>query len=55
MADYKARLVENQFSGPFPEHRRQEVLCRLVGSFNAYNLTATYAAAVQLGKAKWKC
>ena len=29
-----------------------EVLCRLVGSFNAYNLTAAYATAVLLGENK---
>ena len=52
MADYKARLVENQFSGLLLNIDGQEVLCRLVGSFNAYNLTATYAAAVQLGESK---
>ncbi|MFM9028543.1 MAG: UDP-N-acetylmuramoyl-L-alanyl-D-glutamate--2,6-diaminopimelate ligase [Bacteroidota bacterium] len=49
MADYKCRLIENQFSGLLLSMDGQEVLCRLVGSFNAYNLTAVYATAVLLG------
>lgn len=49
MADFKCRLVENQFSGLLLNMDGQELLCRLVGSFNAYNLTAVYATAILLG------
>jgi UDP-N-acetylmuramoyl-L-alanyl-D-glutamate--2,6-diaminopimelate ligase len=52
MADFKCRVIENQFSGLLMNIDGQEVLCRLVGSFNAYNLTAAYATAVMLGQDK---
>lgn len=52
MADYRCRLIENDFSGLLLNVDGTEVLCRLVGSFNAYNLTATYATAVLLGENK---
>jgi len=51
-SDYKCKVLENQFSGLLMNIDGVEVLCRLVGSFNAYNLTAVYAAAVLLGKSK---
>ena len=52
MADYKCRVIENDFSGLLLNLDGQEVLCRLVGSFNGYNLTAVYATAVLLGREK---
>jgi UDP-N-acetylmuramoyl-L-alanyl-D-glutamate--2,6-diaminopimelate ligase len=52
MADFKCRLIENQFSGLMLNLDGQDVLCRLVGSFNAYNLTAAYAVAVLLEQDK---
>ena len=52
MADYKCRLIENQFSGLLLHLDGHDVLCRLVGSFNAYNLTAAYAVALLLGQEK---
>jgi UDP-N-acetylmuramoyl-L-alanyl-D-glutamate--2,6-diaminopimelate ligase len=52
MADYKCRLIENQFTGLHLNLDGHEIICRLVGSFNAYNLTATYATAVLLGREK---
>lgn len=52
MADYKCKLMENQFSGLLLNLDGHEVLCRLVGSFNAYNLTAVYAAAILLDQSK---
>lgn len=54
MADFKCRLVENQFSGLLLNIDGMDVLCRLVGSFNAYNLTAAYATAVLLGEDKMR-
>ena len=52
MADYKCRLVENSFEGLQLNIDGQDVWTRLVGSFNAYNLLAVYAAAVELGEDK---
>jgi UDP-N-acetylmuramoyl-L-alanyl-D-glutamate--2,6-diaminopimelate ligase len=52
MSDFKCRLIENHFNGLLLNFDGQEVLCRLVGSFNAYNLTAAYATAMLLGENK---
>jgi len=49
-ADYKTKIVERQFDGMLLHINGQEVWSRLIGDFNAYNLTAVYAAAVELGK-----
>jgi len=49
MADYRARLLENTFEGLLLEIDGQEVWCRLMGSFNAYNLLAAYAVAREAG------
>jgi UDP-N-acetylmuramoyl-L-alanyl-D-glutamate--2,6-diaminopimelate ligase len=54
MTDYKCRLIENSFTGLILNIDGQEVHCRLVGSFNAYNLTAAYAASILLGEEKMK-
>ncbi|MEO8086888.1 MAG: UDP-N-acetylmuramoyl-L-alanyl-D-glutamate--2,6-diaminopimelate ligase [Bacteroidota bacterium] len=52
MSDYKCRLIENHFEGLIMNIDGHEVICRLVGSFNAYNLTAAYSIAVLLGENK---
>lgn len=52
MAEFKCRLIENHFSGLLLNLDGQDVLCRLVGSFNAYNLTAAYATALLLNEDK---
>ena len=49
MADYKARILENTFEGLQLEIDQRETWFRVLGSFNAYNLLAAYAAAVELG------
>lgn len=54
MTDYKCRLIENSFTGLLLNIDGQEVHCRLVGSFNAYNLTSAYATAILLGEEKLK-
>lgn len=51
-ADFKCRLIEDSFSGLHLEMDGIEVYMRLVGRFNAYNLTAVYATAVLLGMDK---
>ncbi|GAB1307787.1 UDP-N-acetylmuramoyl-L-alanyl-D-glutamate--2,6-diaminopimelate ligase [Urechidicola sp. KH5] len=52
MADYKVRILENQFSGLLLNMNGSEVWVKLIGSFNAYNLLAIYAVAEQLGMDK---
>ena len=52
MADYTARIVENQFDGLVLNIDNQEVYTKLVGAFNAYNLLAVYAVADLLGMDK---
>ncbi len=54
MADYRGKLIENDFSGLLLNIDGHEVFCRLVGSFNAYNLVAVYATAVLLNENKEK-
>ncbi len=54
MSDYKCKLIENHFSGLILILDGHEVHCKLVGSFNAYNLTAAYATAVLLGEEKMR-
>ena len=48
-ADYKAIILENQLTGLQLKINEQEVWTRLIGTFNAYNLLAIYAVAVELG------
>ncbi len=47
-ADFKAKIIENQFSGLLLNIDNAEVWFKMVGSFNAYNLLAVYATAVLL-------
>ncbi len=54
MSDYKCKLIENHFSGLILNLDGHEVHCKLVGSFNAYNLAAAYATAVLLEEEKMK-
>lgn len=48
-ADYKAQILENQFSGLLLKINNQELWVKLIGNFNAYNLLAIYATADLLG------
>lgn len=47
-ADFKAKIIENHFSGLLLNIDGQEVWFKLVGSFNASNLLAVYATATLL-------
>ncbi len=49
MADFKAKILENQFSGLFLNINSNEVWTKLIGSFNAYNLLAVYGVSQLLG------
>lgn len=48
-ADYKAQILENQFTGLLLKINNHEVWTKLIGSFNAYNLLAIYATTIELG------
>ena len=48
-ADYKAQILENQFSGLLLKLNDNELWSKLIGNFNAYNLLAIYATAELLG------
>ncbi|TRZ82052.1 MAG: UDP-N-acetylmuramoyl-L-alanyl-D-glutamate--2,6-diaminopimelate ligase [Sediminibacterium sp.] len=49
-ANYKGKILENQLSGLVMLVNDIEVHCRLIGTFNAYNLLAVYGIAIQLGE-----
>jgi UDP-N-acetylmuramoyl-L-alanyl-D-glutamate--2,6-diaminopimelate ligase len=54
MADYRAKILENQFEGLLLQIDNEEVWFKMVGTFNAYNLLAVYAAAMLLDQDKAK-
>ena len=49
MADFKVRILENQFSGLLLSINNNEVWTKLIGSFNAYNLVAVFGVSQILG------
>ncbi|MEX2349651.1 MAG: UDP-N-acetylmuramoyl-L-alanyl-D-glutamate--2,6-diaminopimelate ligase [Flavobacteriaceae bacterium] len=44
-ADFKAQVLENQFSGLLLKINNNELWSKLIGNFNAYNLLAIYGVA----------
>ena len=52
MADFKARILENQFEGLLLQIDGEQVWFKMVGTFNAYNLLAVYATAMLLEQDK---
>ncbi|MBY0476680.1 MAG: UDP-N-acetylmuramoyl-L-alanyl-D-glutamate--2,6-diaminopimelate ligase [Chitinophagaceae bacterium] len=54
IADYKAKILENNLTGLQMMVNNEEVHFRLIGEFNAYNLLAVFGAAVSLGEDKHK-
>jgi UDP-N-acetylmuramoyl-L-alanyl-D-glutamate--2,6-diaminopimelate ligase len=48
IADYKAKVLENQFSGLLLTINGIELWSKLIGDFNAYNLLAVYAVSQEL-------
>ncbi|MDB5004990.1 MAG: UDP-N-acetylmuramoyl-L-alanyl-D-glutamate--2,6-diaminopimelate ligase [Mucilaginibacter sp.] len=54
MADYKGKILENQFGGLLLLIDNEEVWFKMVGTFNAYNLLAVYAAAMLLDQDRAK-
>ncbi|MFN5415714.1 MAG: UDP-N-acetylmuramoyl-L-alanyl-D-glutamate--2,6-diaminopimelate ligase [Flavobacteriia bacterium] len=51
-SDFKAKVIENQFSGLVLNINGFEVWTRLIGDFNAYNLLAVYGVALLLEQDK---
>lgn len=49
-ADFKCKVLENNFGGLMLQVNKHEVLCKLVGTFNAYNIVSVYGTAVLLGE-----
>ena len=51
-ADFKVKVLENQFSGLVLSIDKIELWTRLIGDFNAYNLLAVFAVSQLLGEDK---
>ena len=53
-ADFKAKIIENSLSGLHLHIDGEQLVARMIGEFNAYNLTAAYAVAqlLQTGLSK---
>jgi UDP-N-acetylmuramoyl-L-alanyl-D-glutamate--2,6-diaminopimelate ligase len=49
VADFKGKILDNSLSGLHMMINELEVHFKLIGEFNAYNLLAVYAAAINLG------
>jgi UDP-N-acetylmuramoyl-L-alanyl-D-glutamate--2,6-diaminopimelate ligase len=45
LADFKCKIIENHLNGLLLHINNQEVWVKLIGTFNAYNVTAVYAVA----------
>ena len=50
ISDFKCKIIENNFDGLLLKINGQEFCSNLIGSFNAYNLLAVYAAAILFGE-----
>ena len=50
LADYKAKVLENQFSGLVINMGGTELWSKLIGDFNASNLLAVFAVSQELGE-----
>ena len=48
-ADYRVKILENQFEGMLLSFQQTEVWTQLVGTYNASNLLGVYAVAQELG------
>ncbi len=51
-ANFKAKIIENQFDGLCLNIDGNELWSKLVGEFNAYNILAVYAAMILSGEDK---
>jgi len=53
-ADFKCKVMENKISGLRLDLDGHKIKTKLVGGFNAYNMTAVYSSAILLGEDKSK-
>ena len=51
-ADFHTRILEQSIVGMLLNINNQELWCKFIGDYNAYNLTAVYGAAILLGAEK---
>ena len=49
VADYKCKVLENQFEGMLLNINKVDVWVKLIGDFNAYNMLSVYAVVNQFG------
>ena len=47
LADYRCKVLENQFEGMLLQINKVDVWVKLIGDFNAYNILSVYAVAKQ--------
>ncbi|MFN0189797.1 MAG: UDP-N-acetylmuramoyl-L-alanyl-D-glutamate--2,6-diaminopimelate ligase [Bacteroidia bacterium] len=52
VADFKAKILESSFAGLMLNMDGNDLLCRLSGKFNAYNLLSVYGVAMLMGEEK---
>jgi UDP-N-acetylmuramoyl-L-alanyl-D-glutamate--2,6-diaminopimelate ligase len=52
LADFKCRIIENHLNGLLLNIDNNEIWVKLIGTFNAYNVLAVYAAAILLKQDK---
>jgi len=52
MSDFKAKVIQNEFTGLQLNIEGIDVWCKLIGTFNAYNLLAIYSTSILLGEDK---
>lgn len=52
VADFKAKILESSFTGLMLNIDGSDLMCRLSGKFNAYNIVSVYGVAVLLGEDK---
>jgi UDP-N-acetylmuramoyl-L-alanyl-D-glutamate--2,6-diaminopimelate ligase len=50
IADYKGKILENNLDGLMLDINNVTASYKMIGEFNAYNLLAVYAVAINLGK-----
>lgn len=49
LANYRTKIVENHLDGTLLRINSNEIWVQFIGKFNAYNLSAIYGAAIELG------
>lgn len=52
VADFKAKILESSFTGLMLNIDGSDLMCRLSGKFNAYNILSVYGVAVLMGEEK---